>query len=353
MKVPLRGGQRALLSSSSESWHRLQNRTIVNSASIPTGKSQKLDMTGVHRFVPRLEEHGKTLSAVHGVTRLGNPMNYSMWGHSYIVPQHDNVSPDQHLFGHMSKLIDPLDLISFDKLMDAGGHHGHRKEMMNPKMADFIFGERRGWHILDMYNTLATVRQVCRMAQYVILNGGQILWVCYDDKMKPMTDHYATLSGQPFMIDRWRPGFFTNHEEVFYNCRNARKLFGRPGEGHGWMTMRRNARRQYFVNAFSTLRSVPSLCFFTNMKKTASQVKEAGVMQIPCIGIVDSDCDPTGLTYPIPLNDENHVAVGLVLKTVALCMKDAMDYKKRINEETGMLFEHFPTTNFGTSPPDM
>lgn len=318
----------------------------------PTGKNQILSKTGVIRWGAKRAEFGNRLSR-GGMTRLGDPFDFSMWPHGPIKPLHATTNPDLHLFGHMSKLLDPIELLSFQDLLDAGAHHGHKVHMMHPKMSSFIFGVRKGFHVIDLYHTLASVRTVARLAQYLVLNGGKMLWVCYDEKFKPMTDYYANLAQQPYMIDRWRPGFFTNFDEVFFNSRNAKALQPVPMKALQWSEQRKAARKQYAVNAYSSLEGPPSMVFFVNMKKSKYQVYEANQMQIPCIGLLDTDQDPSGLDYPIAVNDENHMAVGAVLKTIALCTKDAMDYRTKMRENNGLLFDQFPSLNVDIQPPSM
>jgi small subunit ribosomal protein S2 len=316
------------------------------------GKNQPLDMNRIVRFGPVKPNFGTPLSHA-GMTRLGNPFDMGMWSHTALAQPHAVVNPDQHLFGHLAKLVDPIELLSFQDLIDAGAHYGHREQEMHPLMSPYIFGTRRGYHIIDTYHTLAAIRTVCRLTQFIILKGGQVLWVCLDEKMKPMTDYYARQAQQPYIIDKWRPGFFTNFEEVYKNALGSKKLDLDPKKSNVGSAKRKAAKKQYMANAFSTMTGPPSIVLMINMHRTKHIIYEASQTQIPTIGIVDTNLDPSGLDYPITVNDENHIAMGIVCKTISLCMKDAMDYRARMLDNNGLYFGHFPSENFSTEPPFM
>lgn len=277
------------------------------------------------------------------VVRGGQPYNTDVWQMDSIPPP-DMSAVDPLFATHVSNCVDPADLVTFDLLKSNGAQYGHRVTEWNSSMWPYIYGERKGYHVIDLHYTLAAYRTAARMLQYTCLNGGKILFVNFNAKRHPMFFHFAEKARQPFMWDKWRPGFFTNHAGVLETMCNARRLEDpRIGKGKDLKSkkaaieLRRQAIRS-FVDPLDG--RLPDAIFFMDMYRAKQMVREAIEMQIPTVGLVDTDCDPSSLMYPIPVNDDNDNAVKLVMNGIATCVESAESYKTQLNLRTGLSFEN-------------
>lgn len=274
-----------------------------------------------------------------GVWRLGQPFEGDMWGGVLQQPKHEEIS-DMPLMQHLMNLADPAEMITMEDLVHTGVMYGHKVSEWNPKMRPYIYGERKGYHVIDLYSTLASVRNVGRMVQYVILSGGQVLWVNYERSYDGLARHYSSQCGQPLMSDRWRPGFYTNFGEVMKNAQRNRKIMIEPNEVHLRGKRKAVARRLKAVQSFSTLEGLPSITFFVSLKKAQKQLYEGYLTHIPSVALVDTDSDPNFVAYPIACNDENPNSVALICSVISRSIQSAMEYKEK-KKRDGISFERW------------
>lgn len=281
-----------------------------------------------------------------GVNRLAAQFDVSVWNksHNCLLPPEWTLSNDLPYYAHIANLPDPSTLVSVEDLIKCGAMYGHKATEWNPRMKPFILGERKGYHIIDLYQTVAALRNVGRTIQYLTLEGGTILFTCYNPTMKTMVDYYARKCDSPFMIDFWRPGFWTNFDEVMRNSCAASRLSLKPRETGILQKQRKVLRRRYAVEGFTSLCGPPDMVFFANSKKCRSMMRESNKAGIPTVGVVDTDQDPTDLMYPVPCNDENLNAIQFITKFVSDCIRTTKDYRHSLKMRYGLEFGDYLDT---------
>jgi small subunit ribosomal protein S2 len=297
------------------------------------------------RFPFRAEQLQKTVRFKPewgpGLQRGCTPFYVDMWKKGVLETPLGLEPTDYPLFGHMQNLVDPIDLISIDELFECGAHLGQKASDYNKSMRPYIYGERRDYHVIDLHYTLASVRTIGRLFQYVILSGGQILWVNYERSQTDLLRHFASKCRQPYMYDRWRPGLFTNFKEVLTNVQLSKKINIPPNLADRKDLKRQVEWRREAIHAFAQSPSLPSLVFFMNSRKTKNQAFEAQQVQLPTISILDTDCSAESINYVIPLNDDNRKAVSLVCNALCESIESALNYSERMRKVHGVTFERW------------
>ncbi|KAJ1981635.1 hypothetical protein H4R35_000634 [Dimargaris xerosporica] len=213
---------------------------------------------------------------------------------------------------------------TMSELLAAGLHLGHAKSLWHPHMLPFIFGQRAGIHIINLEHTVAYLRRALDLTREVARQGGIILFVATRDAMVFPVAEAATECGQYHINGRWRPGTLTNSEVVLSRCSdevvpNDDALFAQsnlsmeqPSD-----TIQTEANVTRYTDQASLVQDKqrifkPDLMVFFNLLENKAALAEAKIANIPTIGIVDTDCDPYAVTYPVPANDDSVNGIKLL-----------------------------------------
>ena len=214
------------------------------------------------------------------------------------------------------------------QLLEAGVHFGHQTHRWNPKMAPFIFGDRNGIHILDLSKTVPMLHQALVAVKDVVASGGRILFVGTKRQASEPIARHAGQCAQYFMNSRWLGGTLTNWQTISNSIKRLRELEEMlGGDGAGGLTKkeilnltRERDKLELALGGIKEMGGVPELMFVVDTNKEAIAIAEAKTLGIPVVAIVDSNCDPDSIDYPIPGNDDAARAIelycGLVSKAV-------------------------------------
>ena len=214
------------------------------------------------------------------------------------------------------------------QLLEAGVHFGHQTHRWNPKMAPYIFGGRNGIHIMDLSKTVPMLHQALVAVQDVIASGGRILFVGTKRQAAEPIARHAEQCAQYYMNSRWLGGTLTNWQTISKSIKRLRELEAKlDGEGAGGLTKkevlnltRERAKLELALGGIKDMGGVPELMFVVDTNKEAIAIAEAKTLGIPVIAVVDSNCDPDSIDYPIPGNDDASRAIelycGLISKAV-------------------------------------
>ena len=216
-------------------------------------------------------------------------------------------------------------VVPMKALLEAGVHFGHRTRRWNPKMKPYIFTERNGIHIIDLQQTIAHLNQSYEIVRDTVSSGGVVLFVGTKKQAQDSLAGEALRCGMPYVNQRWLGGTLTNWRTIRQRIdylleiekQQARGEFARLTKKEALMREREIARLNHRMGGLRDMRRLPNLLFIVDVRRDAIAVKEANVLGIPVIAMVDTNCDPDPIDYVIPSNDDAIRAVKLMNATMA------------------------------------
>ncbi len=205
------------------------------------------------------------------------------------------------------------------QLLEAGVHFGHQTHRWNPKMAPFIFGERNGIHVIDLSQTVPLLHQALVAVRDVVAGGGRVLFVGTKRQAAEPVSRHASQCAQFFMNSRWLGGTLTNWQTISNSIKRLRELETMlDGDGAGGLTKkeilnltRERDKLERALGGIKEMGGVPEMMFVVDTNKESIAIAEAKTLGIPVVAILDSNCDPDGIDYPIPGNDDAARAIEL------------------------------------------
>jgi len=202
--------------------------------------------------------------------------------------------------------------IGVKELLEAGVHFGHQTRRWNPKMRRFIFGERDGIYIIDLLQTEQLLDRAREFAAELARRGGTILFVGTKKQARDVIQEVAEASGMPYVNHRWLGGLLTNFQTISLRIRRLHDLERYEAEGQLQLLPTRERiaaqadleKLRANLGGVKAMERVPNAIFVIDLKTEAIAVREAQRLRIPIIGLVDTNCDPDGIDYVIPGNDD-------------------------------------------------
>jgi small subunit ribosomal protein S2 len=220
---------------------------------------------------------------------------------------------------------------SMRQLLEAGAHFGHQTHRWNPKMDRYIFGEKSNIHILDLSQTVPLLHQALLKVREVAAGGGRVLFVGTKRQAADQIKASAQRCAQYFVNSRWLGGTLTNWQTVSKSIARLRELEATLGGGAVGLTKREALSLQRerdkldrSLGGISQMGGVPDLMFVIDTNKEAIAIQEAKKLGIPVVAIIDSNCDPDQVTYPIPGNDDAARAIQLYCDLIADAVLDGL-----------------------------
>ncbi len=233
-------------------------------------------------------------------------------------------------------------------LLETGVHFGHRTRRWNPKMRPYIFTERNGVHIIDLQKTLHALEEAVKVTRETVANGGTILFVGTKQQAQDVIAHEAQRCGMPYVNQRWLGGTLTNWRTIRRRIdylidleeRQARGEFEQLTKLEALKLQREIARLNARLSGIKQMRQLPNFLYVVDVQREATAVREANILDIPIIAIVDTNCDPDPVDYVIPGNDDAIRAIRLITGLIAdavlegLALRKEMAPEEEIPEET-------------------
>jgi small subunit ribosomal protein S2 len=226
---------------------------------------------------------------------------------------------------------DPLASVTVEELLEAGVHFGHQTRRWNPKMKKFIFAARNGIHIVDLNKTLTQIEIACGFLHEVVLNGGNVLFVGTKKQAQQEIKEAATRTGMPYVVDRWLGGTLTNLRTIRNSVKRMQeidRLLSSP-EGERLVkkevaSLRREQNKLHRnLDGIVKMERQPAAMFVIDILRETIALHEARRLNIPIIALVDTNCDPDQVTYPIAGNDDAIRAVKLITNVIANTVAEA------------------------------
>ncbi|MDR1774692.1 MAG: 30S ribosomal protein S2 [Clostridioides sp.] len=218
-----------------------------------------------------------------------------------------------------------MSVISMKQLLEAGVHFGHQTRRWNPKMAKFIFTERNGIYIIDLQKTVRKVEEAYKFIKEVSETGKPILFVGTKKQAQDAIKDEALRCGMFYVNERWLGGMLTNHKTIKTRINKLRQLEKMEEDGTFAVLPKKEViklraekdKLEKFLGGIKDMPELPGAIFVIDPRKENIAIQEAHRLGIPVVGIVDTNCDPDELDYPIPGNDDAIRAVKLITSAMA------------------------------------
>ncbi|PXW71312.1 SSU ribosomal protein S2P [Blastomonas natatoria] len=215
-------------------------------------------------------------------------------------------------------------VVTMQQLIEAGAHFGHQTHRWNPRMKPYIFGARNGIHILDLSQTVPLFARALEFVSATVQAGGKVLFVGTKRQAQAPIAEAARASGQHFVNHRWLGGMLTNWKTISGSIKRLKMLEEQlAGDTSGFtkkevlQLTRERDKLELSLGGIRDMGGIPDVMFVIDANKEDLAIKEANVLGIPVIAILDSNVDPQGIAFPVPANDDAARAVRLYCDAVA------------------------------------
>ena len=217
------------------------------------------------------------------------------------------------------------------QLLEAGVHFGHQTSRWNPKMGKYIYGSRNGIHIMDLTQTVPMLDQALNVIRDTVAKGGRILFVGTKRQAAKPVAEAAEKSAQFYMNHRWLGGTLTNWKTVSQSINRLKAIDEASANGFAGLTKkerlgmeREQGKLQASLGGIAEMGGTPDLIFVIDVNKEDLAIAEAKKLGIPVVAVVDTNCSPDGVDYPIPGNDDAARAIALYTDLAARAALDGM-----------------------------
>lgn len=249
--------------------------------------------------------------------------------------------------------------ITMKALLETGVHFGHRTRKWNPKMQPYIFTERNGIHILDLHQTLKSLKDSYELVRNSVAEGGSLLFVGTKRQAQDTIAREATRAQMPFVSERWLGGTLTNWRTIRQRIDYLKGLEARREAGEfelltkkeGLILTREIDRLNQRLGGIREMRGVPALLFVVDVRREHTAIKEATTLKIPVIAMVDTNSDPDQIDHVIPANDDAIRAIKLVAGIMADAVLEGLALRKDSGLEQAFEEEAMPAAFEYTAEP--
>lgn len=225
---------------------------------------------------------------------------------------------------------------NFDDLLDAGVHFGHLKRKWNPNMAPYIFMERNGIHIIDLYKTIAKIEEAANGMKQIAKAGKKILFVATKKQAKDIVANTVKRANMPYVVERWPGGMLTNFATVRKAVRKmasidklmSTKNFNNLSKRERLQITRERAKLEKQLGSIADLNRLPAALFIVDINKEHIAVAEAKKLNIPTFAMVDTNSDPTLVDFPVPANDDASKSIALITKIMVDAVEEGLSERK-------------------------
>lgn len=240
--------------------------------------------------------------------------------------------------------------VNFDQLLEAGVHFGHLKRKWNPAMAPYIFMERNGIHIIDLYKTVAKVDEVAEIMKNLARQGKKVLFVATKKQAKQVVADKAASVGMPYVIERWPGGMLTNFPTIRKAVKKMATIdkmtkdgtFDNLSKREKLQITRQRAKLEKNLGSIIDLTRLPSALFVVDVMKEHIAVREANRLGIPVFAMVDTNSNPQNIDYVIPANDDATKSVEVILGAICEAMREGQEERKAEKIDTESADEAAP-----------
>ena len=217
------------------------------------------------------------------------------------------------------------------QLLEAGVHFGHTTRRWNPKMRPYIFGERNGVHIIDLEQTVPMLQRSLESVRDIAAGGGRVLFVGTKRQAGEVIAEAAKRCGQYYVNHRWLGGMLTNWKTISNSIKRLKELEAQLSEETVGLTKkellgleREREKLNRSLGGIKEMAGLPDILFVIDTNKESIAIHEASKLNIPVIAVIDSNCDPEGIDFPVPGNDDAQRAIHLYCDLIASAVLDGL-----------------------------
>lgn len=222
-------------------------------------------------------------------------------------------------------------VVTMKSLLESGVHFGHQTKRWNPKMQKFIFSERNGIHIIDLQKTSACIKEAYEVVREQVKSGKSVLFVGTKKQAQQAIEEEAKRCGMPYVSNRWLGGMLTNFSTIKKSIHRLKKIEKMEIDGTFESLTKKEiailnkerTKLEKNLGGIKEMKDLPGAIFIIDTRKELIAVAEAKRLGIPVIAVVDTNCDPTNIDYPIPGNDDAIRAISLFTQIIANAVIDA------------------------------
>lgn len=232
-----------------------------------------------------------------------------------------------------------MPVITMRELLESGVHFGHQTRRWNPKMKPYVFGARNGIYIIDLQKTVDQARAACKFTTQITSEGKKILFVGTKKQAKDVIEEEAKRAGMYFISNRWLGGMLTNYQTVKASIDRLKKLEALKISPEWNQTPKKEQARldrelgklKKSLGGIQDMKKLPGAIFVVDTEKEHIAVKEAAKLGIPTIAVVDTNCNPSGITYVIPGNDDAIRSIRLFARLISeSCLEGAKIFQEKL-----------------------
>jgi small subunit ribosomal protein S2 len=232
-------------------------------------------------------------------------------------------------------------VISMKALLESGVHFGHRTNKWHPYMRPYIFTERNGIHIIDLQQTVKSINTAYNIVRDSVQNGGTLIFVGTKRQAQETIREEAIRCGMPYVTERWLGGMLTNWSTIFKRIQELDRLekmrdtgeINRLTKKEGLLIQREINRLLIRLSGVRNMKKLPDLVFIVDVGREETAIHEANIMKLPVLALVDTNCDPRGVDYVIPSNDDAIRAIKLLVGKVADAVLEGKAMRKDADME--------------------
>ncbi len=230
--------------------------------------------------------------------------------------------------------------LKFEELLEAGCHFGHLKRKWNPKMAPYIFKEHNGIHVIDLQKTIVKADEAANALRQIAKSGKKVLFVATKKQAKDVVSEMAKSVDMPFVTERWPGGMLTNFTTIRKAVKKMNNLdqlmhdkdFNNISKRERLQVQRERAKLDKNLGSIADLTRLPSALFVIDINKEHIAVAEARRLNIPTFAIVDTNCNPDLIDFPIPANDDASKSIAAILKHMAEAIQEGLN-ERMLNKD--------------------
>jgi len=231
--------------------------------------------------------------------------------------------------------------LTYENLLEAGVHFGHLTRKWNPKMAEYIFMENNGIHLIDLNKTLACLEEASFAMKNIVRSGRKIMFVATKKQAKDIVSDEAKRLNMPYVTERWLGGMLTNFATIRKSLKKLSQIdkmmkdeaYTNLAKKERLMLTREKAKLEKQLGGIVDLNRLPAALFVIDVKREHIAVAEAQKLNIPVFAMVDTNSDPSVTDFPIPANDDAFKSISLITKHIGSVIEEALNERKKDKEE--------------------
>lgn len=231
--------------------------------------------------------------------------------------------------------------VTLEQMLDAGVHFGHLKSKWDPNMAPYIFMEKNGIHVIDLYKTMKKLDDACGAIKNIAKSGRKVLFVATKKQAKDIVISAADSVNMPYVTERWLGGMLTNFATVRKSIKKMQSIdkmeqdgtFANMAKRERLILTREREKLTRVLGGISDLTRTPAALFIIDVKKEHISVSEAHKLNLTSFAMVDTNSNPRLVDYAIPANDDSTKSIELITNTMRDAIAEGLDERKRAKDE--------------------